>query len=78
MGNNMDSSVLLYMNPRELALHLRHVSEKQSARTVSIHLLEAIELGVLPPTVFDTFLTSVESQWPFKEARSQGHSKQVR
>ena len=74
----MDSSALLHMNPRELALHLRHVAEKQSARKVSNHLLEAIELEALPPTVFDTFLTSVDSQWPFKEALSQGHSKQVR
>ena len=78
MGNDMDSSALLHMNPRELALHLRHASEQQSARTVSIHLLEAIEQEALPPTVFDTFLTSVKSPWPFKEALSQGHSKQVR
>ena len=78
MGNNIDSSAVLHMNPRELALHLRHASENQSARTVSIHLLEAIELEALPPTVFDTFLTSVKSPWPFKEALSQGYSKQVR
>ena len=78
LGNNMDNSALLHMNPRELALHLRHASEEQSAKTVSTYLLEAIQLEVLPPTVFDIFLTSVKSPWPFKEALSQGHSKQVR
>ena len=78
MCDHLDSSALLHLNPRELALHLRHASEKYSARTVSIHLLEAIELEALPPTVFDTFLTSVKPPWPFNEALLQGHSKQVR
>ena len=74
----MDNSALLHMNPRELALHLRHASQEKSATTVSINLLEAIQLEVLPPTIFDTFLTSVKSPWPIKEALSQEHSKQVR
>ena len=74
----MDNSTLLHMNPPELALHLRHASEEQSAATVSNHLLEAIKLEALPPAVFDTFLTSVKSPWPFREALSQDYSKQVR
>ena len=74
----MDNFTLLHMNPPELALHLRHASEEQSAGTVSNHLLEAIKLEALPPTVFDTFLTSVTSPWPFREALSQEYSKQVR
>ena len=78
MGNIFDSSTLLHMNPRELALHLRHASDKYSARTVSTRLLEGIELELLPPTVFDIFLTSVKSPCPFNEAFSQGQSKQVR
>ena len=78
MDDNIDSSALLHMNPPELALHLRHLSEKRSPTTVSIHLLEAIELELLPPTVFDTFSTSVDSPWPFREALSQDYSKQVR
>ena len=78
MSNIFDSSTLIHMSPRELALHLRHASEKHSAGTVSTHLLEAIELQVLPPTVFDTFMTSVKSPCPFNEVLSQGYSKQVR
>ena len=78
MDDYFHSSAVLHMNPHELALHLRHAAEKQSARTVSINLLEAIELEVLPPSVFDTFVTSVKSPWPFKKALLQGHSQQVR
>ena len=74
----MDNSTLLHMNPRELALHLRHASEEQSAKAVSIHLLEAIKLEALPPTIFDTFLTSVKSLWSFSEALLQEYSKKVR
>ena len=74
----MDNSTLLHMKPRELALHLRDESEKQSARTVSTYLLEAIELEILPPTVFDTFLTSVKSPCSLKDVLWQRHSKHIR
>ena len=74
----MDSSLLLHLGPRELALHFRRASEEQSARTVLVHLLEAIEIEALPPTVFDTFLTSVKSPCLLKDALWQQHSKQVR
>lgn len=78
MGNAMDSSFLRHLSPRELALHLRTTYEKQSARSVSTHLLRAIELEALPPTVFYIFLTSVESPCPLKGALWQRHSKYVR
>ena len=78
MGNDMDSSSLRHMGPRDLALHLCHVSKEQSAEKVSIHLLEAIELEVLPPTVFDTFLTSVGLPCPLRKLLWQPHSKHVR
>ena len=74
----MENSALLHMNPRELALYLRHTSEELSAKTISTHLLEAIELQTLPPTVFDTFLTSVQSPCPLRDALWQRSSKQVR
>lgn len=74
----MDSSLLLLLNARELAIHLRRASEKQSARRISIHLLTAIELEVLPPTVFDIFLTAVGSPCPLKDALWQRHSKCIR
>ena len=78
MGNGMDTSTLRHMDPHELALHLRHVCEEQSARSLSTQLLEAIELEVLPPTVFNVFLTSVKSPSPLKDALWQRHSKHVR
>lgn len=74
----MDNSALLHMSPCELALHLRHTSEEQPATTISTHLLEAIELGILPPTVFDVFLTSVRSPCPLRDALWQRYSKHVR
>ena len=78
MDSAMDSSSLRNLSTRELALHLRHASEKQSASSVSTHLLTAIELEVLPPTVFDTFLTAVGSPCPLKDALWQRHSKRIR
>ena len=77
MNNGMDSSSLRHMKPRELALHLRDVSEQQSARRVSIQLLNLIESESLSPTVFDKFLTSVKS-CPLKDALWQRHSKYIR
>ena len=74
----MDTSTLLLMQPRELALHLRHTSKEQSAKRVSSDLLKAIELEALPPTVFDTFLTSVEWPCPLRDALWQRYSKHVR
>lgn len=74
----MDSSSLLHLSPRELALHLRRESEKQSVGSVSTHLLKLIELEALPPTAFNDFLTSVESPCPLKDALWQRHSKHVR
>lgn len=64
MNNAMDNSSLRNLSTRELALHLRHASEKQSASSVSTHLLTAIELEILPPRVFDTFLTAVGHHVP--------------
>lgn len=78
MNNAMDNSSLRNLSTRELALHLRHASEKQSASSVSTHLLTAIELEILPPTVFDTFLTAVGSPCPLKDALWQRHSKHIR
>lgn len=74
----MDNSALLRMSPRELALHLRHAPKKQSPRAVSVHLLETIELEVLPATVFHLFLNAVRSPCPLKEALWHEHTKQVR
>ena len=78
MDNAMDSSSLRHLSPRELALHFRHMSEKQSARSVLTHLLKAIEQESLPPTVFDIFLTSVESPCLLKDALWQRYSKHIR
>lgn len=78
MGNGMDTSTLRHMDSHELALHLRHASEEQSARSLSTQLLEAIQLEVLPPTVFNVFLTSVKAPSPLKDALWQRHSKHVR
>ena len=77
MSDIMDSSSLRHMEPRELALHLRHVSEQQSARWVSTQLLSLVESEALPPTVFNVFLTSVTS-CPLKDALWQRHSKYIR
>ena len=74
----MDDASLRHLSPRDLALHLRHASQKQSTRTISTQLLKAIELQTLPPTVYDVFLTSVESRCPLKDALLQSHSKHVR
>ena len=78
MDDAMDSSSLLHLSPRELALHLRRESAKQSVGSISTHLLKLIELEALPPTVFNDFLTSVESPCPVKDALWQRHSKHVR
>lgn len=78
MDNAMDSSSLRNLSTRELALHLRHAFEKRSASSVSTHLLKAIELEILPPTVFETFLTAVGSPCPLKDALWQRHSKRIR
>ena len=78
MDDGTDNYALRHMKPRELALHLRHASEKLSTRAVFTELLQAVELEVLPPTVFNTFMTSVRSPWPLKEALLQRHSKHVR
>ena len=78
MGHGMDSSFLRHLSPRELALHLRQASEKQTAKKLSTHLLKEIELETLPPTVFDVFLTSIEPPCPLKDALWQRHSKHTR
>ena len=74
----MESSSLRHLGHRELALHLRQASKEQSAKTVSKHLLEAIDSEALPPTVFRTFLTSVKPSSTLKDALRQQHSKHVR
>ncbi|MCJ1453624.1 hypothetical protein MMC28_003971 [Mycoblastus sanguinarius] len=73
----MDYATLCQLQPHELAYRLRDVSSKQSVKAVSDTLLAAIERESLPPTVFNIWLSAVDSV-PLAGALWQQHSKHVR
>lgn len=73
----LNNANLRSFGPRELALHLRHAAIQHSEQDVASHLLAAIEQEALPPTVFNTFLTAVDTP-PLLDAITQQFSRHIR
>ena len=74
----LESTTILQLNLSQLASYFRILLKKHSAKAVSISLLVAIEREAVPPTVYDTFLSTVDDPPPLIHALRQKCSKHVR
>jgi len=77
LRQKLNGATLRVYNPHDLALHFRDASRQHSAKVVSEYLLAAIRQEALPPTLFRTFLTAVDST-PLAAALWQQYSKYVK